>query len=298
MMAVGADIWKGRWMVVALLDGQFASARVASSLDAVREYLADAAVIGIDVPIGLPSPGERRESDRLTRAYIGPRWPSLFSTPSIDLLEAPSHAKANELARAQGRRGISAQAYGLRAAILEVQVVARTDERMYEVHPEASFVRANGGGHLTWPKTSWNGAMQRRRILAEQGIVLPDDLGPAGVAGPADVLDAAIAAWSANRIALGTAVSLPEGAERVGAVWGSATASCLEHRRSRALRSLAARASQRPVPIRCPNSRSLPGRVHERGPSGEVLDLAASESPGAKTEMPKCGRGLGASLSG
>ncbi|NUP38908.1 MAG: DUF429 domain-containing protein, partial [Streptomyces sp.] len=37
-----------------------------------------------------------------------------------------------------------------------------------------------------------------------------DELGPAGRVPPDDVLDAAAAAWSAHRIALGTAASLPD----------------------------------------------------------------------------------------
>jgi predicted RNase H-like nuclease len=47
------------------------------------------------------------------------------------------------------------------------------------------------------------------------GIVVPVDLGPAGrVAGVDDVLDAAVAAWSAQRIARGEARCLPDPPER------------------------------------------------------------------------------------
>jgi predicted RNase H-like nuclease len=51
--------------------------------------------------------------------------------------------------------------------------------------------------------------MLRRRLLASNGIELPDDLQDAGAAGVDDVLDAAAAAWSAARIAGGTARSFP-----------------------------------------------------------------------------------------
>jgi predicted RNase H-like nuclease len=47
-------------------------------------------------------------------------------------------------------------------------------------------------------------------LLAEAGIVIPDDLGHAGTAGADDILDAAVAAWSASRIAAGNAISLPD----------------------------------------------------------------------------------------
>ena len=41
----------------------------------------------------------------------------------------------------------------------------------------------------------------------------------AGVAGMANVLDAAIGGWSAARIASGHGESLPHGADRIGAIW-------------------------------------------------------------------------------
>ena len=40
--------------------------------------------------------------------------------------------------------------------------------------------------------------------------MIPDDLGHAGTAGADDILDAAVAAWSASRIAAGNAISLPD----------------------------------------------------------------------------------------
>jgi predicted RNase H-like nuclease len=103
--------------------------------------------------------------------------------------------------------------------ILEVQPVAQQDSRVYEVHPEVSFVQANSGMALRWAKASWNGVTLRRRILADHGIVLPDDLGETGAAGIADLLDAAIAAWSAARIAGGKAEAMPDRTSRVGAIW-------------------------------------------------------------------------------
>jgi predicted RNase H-like nuclease len=39
---------------------------------------------------------------------------------------------------------------------------------------------------------------------------VPDDLGAAGRAGADDVLDAAAVAWTASRLAAGTAVSFPD----------------------------------------------------------------------------------------
>jgi predicted RNase H-like nuclease len=54
----------------------------------------------------------------------------------------------------------------------------------------------------------------RRLALAAAGIVVPDELGEAGTVPVDDVLDAAAAAWTADRIGRGEAISVPEAAER------------------------------------------------------------------------------------
>jgi predicted RNase H-like nuclease len=214
----GADVWRGQWVVVVLERGRFCSALLAPTLAAALDQLADVVVVGVDMPIGLPDPGASREAERLARAYVGPRWPSVFIPPSASMARAANHALANELVPVGGTK-VSAQAFALGKHILAVQPLAAADERLHEVHPEVSFTCANGDRHLAWPKSSWNGVQLRRSILDSQGIRLPDDLGLAGRAGVADLLDAAIVAWSAERIAAGTAESFPPGAGRIGAIW-------------------------------------------------------------------------------
>ncbi len=74
-------------------------------------------------------------------------------------------------------------------------------------------------GHpLPWPKKTWNGLNLRRSLLASAGMVLPDEVSADVPA--VDLLDAAAAAWSAHRYALGVGRSLPSDATaRIGAIW-------------------------------------------------------------------------------
>jgi predicted RNase H-like nuclease len=215
----GADVWKGQWVVLVLNNGRFDRAFLSATIGEVVARAADAQVIGVDMPIGLPEPGQRRPADVLARKYVGSRWQSVFMTPSIELLNAPSHAVANVVAKAEGWDGVSAQTYALKTMILQVETVAAREARLYEVHPEVSFVRANAEVPLPWSKASWNGQAIRRRILEERGIIIPGDLGEAGVAGAADVLDAAAVAWSAARVAADQGEPLPEGGPRIGSIW-------------------------------------------------------------------------------
>ena len=74
-------------------------------------------------------------------------------------------------------------------------------------------------------KKTWVGASERQAALAEQGIKLGAiDVPVESRAAVDDVLDAAAAAWSARRVLMGHAVSLPAGADpadprRSPAIW-------------------------------------------------------------------------------
>lgn len=182
------------------------------------------AVVAIDMPIGLPDHGPR-QADRLARAVVGRRGSSVFPTPVRAALAAGTHAEATIISVQLTGRGLSRQAYALAVKILEVDRWARTaSPPPIEVHPEVCFATM-AGRPLRYAKSTWAGAVERRRLLAEAGIVVPDDLGLAGeMAGPDDVLDAAAAAWTANRFLQGRAVSYPPTPERFGdglqaAIW-------------------------------------------------------------------------------
>jgi Protein of unknown function (DUF429) len=102
---------------------------------------------------------------------------------------------------------------GMRHRIVEIAHLAAADERVFEVHPEVSFRELLG--RTPSPKRTGSGASERRLAPADAGIDLPDLPHPLD-----DVLDAAVAAWSAMRYARGKALPLPHGYQaRVGAIW-------------------------------------------------------------------------------
>lgn len=214
----GADVWKGQWVVIVLNDGAFERGFVASEFSMAMSELDDVVVIGVDIPIGLPTLGERRPSDLEARAFVGPRRSSVFFTPSRELLMCDTAQEANRLAREQGVSGIAAQTFGLKKQIVAVAPWAEGDERIFEVHPEVSF-REAAGHVLPWPKSSWNGQMLRRSVLASHGIEIPETVPSLGAAEASDIVDAAIVAWSASRIAINQALPMPLGGGRIGSIW-------------------------------------------------------------------------------
>jgi predicted RNase H-like nuclease len=84
---------------------------------------------------------------------------------------------------------------------------------VYEVHPEVSFAALNGGVGLVGRKQSVEGQAMRMTLLARdfgferiQALVTSC---PRRMAATDDVLDALVALWTARRIALGVALTLP-----------------------------------------------------------------------------------------
>ena len=208
----GADVAKGRWVVVVLHDGDFDRATVTKTLAEFFRAAQDLEVLAVDIPIGLPEGKEHRQCDLAAREFLRPRSSSVFSTPPRPVIEEPTYAEANRLSKSEFGTGVSCQAHALRAKILEVDPIAVSDDRIIEVHPEVCF-RAIKGSPLDHSKHSWNGQTERRRLIAGAGINLPDHIPDAGKVPSDDLLDAAAAAWTAWRVALGIAKVLPESAE-------------------------------------------------------------------------------------
>jgi predicted RNase H-like nuclease len=214
---VGIDGVRGGWVAVELADGKFASLAFERQLaDLARRY-PTAAVLAADIPIGLPGDvtgdGGRREADAAAREYLGPNAGRVFATPSRRHLEALREGSTYSTARPQwvsaGLGAVSAQSFQLGTKILEADALRETEPRLREIHPEVSFQAMNDGQHLRFAKKTWNGFVERWALLEAVDLLVPigtAELGPSAVD---DVLDAAAAAWSAERIRQRLGKSLP-----------------------------------------------------------------------------------------
>lgn len=201
VLVTGVDACGSGWVAVTLTPSG-ASVAVAATLGA----LPLAGITGIDMPLGLPADGWRT-ADLLARRALGRRGCCVFAIPPRAVWARDSYAEANRCCRELTGRGLSAQAWGLRGKLLEADGFRRQAAcRLCEVHPELSFAEL-AGAPLAETKHSPAGRARRRALLAGAGIPLP-----ASVPGAAedDLLDAAAVAWSARRIAAGTARVLPD----------------------------------------------------------------------------------------
>ncbi len=209
---LGVDACKTGWIGI-VLERDRVWAHYASTIGelvSTAESAGELAVVGIDMPIGLPDVGRRR-ADVQARQVVGPRRSSVFTTPVRPAVDAGDYAATVRVSRELTGGGISVQAFSLMTRIREVDTwVRECTQRVVEVHPEVSFAWM-AGATLLDSKHTWAGVERRRGLLNEAGIKLATDLGDAGrAAGVDDVLDAAAAAWSARRVAARTAISLPD----------------------------------------------------------------------------------------
>ncbi|GAB4082030.1 DUF429 domain-containing protein [Modestobacter muralis] len=212
MAVLGVDGWQLGW-VGARLEGR---AVQLLDLPTVAEVLAvpDVDVIGIDMPIGLSEDGVRA-CDELARHRLREfgAASSVFPAPVRAVLATDDYAEARALSRAATTppRAPSAQTFQLVRSIrsLDDALGDPPPDRVVEVHPELAFRVGLGG--VPDRKGTARGTVQR--LAALRAVMDVEDAladAPAGVP-MIDALDACAAAWSAQRLADGTAESVGDG---------------------------------------------------------------------------------------
>jgi predicted RNase H-like nuclease len=161
--------------------------------------------------LGLPDSGDQRLAEALARQRLPPgRKSSVFPTPMRTACEAPTWAEANALNKQACGRGLSHQGFGLTRKILEVDAWVRSGPgtTVAEIHPEVSFAAIDPACVVASKKTA-DGRAGRQAALRGVGLGLPEVRnGPTYAVD--DLLDACAVAWTARRVALGDAVSLPD----------------------------------------------------------------------------------------
>jgi predicted RNase H-like nuclease len=212
-VVLGVDGCRAGWVGV-VLDGETATAIVGATIGdlvtAARIAHPELAVVGIDIPIGLPDSAPR-QADRLARTRLpNGRKSSVFPAPARVATAATTHPEASTANREATGVGLSVQAFGLVPKILEVDAYVHSPKscRIVEVHPEVSFA-AMDPGCVVLSKRTPAGHQARQDALRAAGVVPPAYVRRQGYTAD-DLADACAAAWSARRVAAGVAESLPD----------------------------------------------------------------------------------------
>ncbi|MFN0265004.1 DUF429 domain-containing protein [Tepidamorphus sp. 3E244] len=180
-------------------------------------------IIAIDMPIGLPDRTTTggRPPERSVRPLLGQRQSSVFGIPSRAAVFADDYAGACRLAQetSEPSRKVSKQAFHIFPKIREIDALMTPalQARVFECHPEAAFMQANGGpvpvpkkiaGRVNPPGIAW-----RIALLAEVGLpksMFAGGMSTTGRYAMDDLADAAACALTAWRILGGRAVRFPK----------------------------------------------------------------------------------------
>jgi predicted RNase H-like nuclease len=204
MRVAGVDGRRGGW-VVAIVD--LAAAPRLESLEYVAPLAPvlgrDLAVIAIDMPIGLSDEGPRA-CDQAARKLLQPHGTRVFpAPPRVALAHGDNYDAACRASISATGKSLSKQTWNLLPAIAEVDALAE-DDRIVECHPELAFALMQGHPVDERKKTPEGRAVRLnllRRWLPDLGDPAYGD----------DGLDALACAWSASRIAAGSAIVVPAG---------------------------------------------------------------------------------------
>ena len=222
----GVDGCRGGWLVVRqrLEDPASARAFIAPTFRDVLAIDPVPIVIAVDMPIGLPerTGAGGRAADAAVRALLGRRQSSVFAVPARSAVMQQEYGAACRaaLAASDPPRKVAKQTYHLFPKIREVDrlMTPGLQARVVECHPETSFWALNTRRPLDLPKKVKSrpyapGIEERRSLLEAAGYSAGLFATPpwrAGTAGDDDLVDATVAAWTAARVACGTARRFPE----------------------------------------------------------------------------------------
>ena len=224
-LLAGVDGCPSGWIAVIHPSGQPQKAQL-SRFEHFRELIdhqPTLTTIAVDIPIGLPdvaTPGGR-SADRLARANLGNRQSAVFAVPSRSAVACLDYAEACQVAlkTSEPARKVSKQTFNLFPKIREVDNLLSPDmqSRVFECHPELAFWALNDEIPLALAKKVKSrpnepGLEYRRQLLEKAGYsgdLLTQNPYPKSKVGPDDILDACVAAWSAERILSGTARCFP-----------------------------------------------------------------------------------------
>lgn len=208
MFVAGIDGCRGGWVSFKVdLPSLDTSVELIDVPSILRNKPDDLAILAIDIPIGLLDGS--RVCDKAARKLLGqPRGTSVFAAPCRAALSAKTHAAASATNLRITGRGLSQQAWGICPKIKQVDDAITTEcqKWVFEVHPEVSFWALAGRRSMAHGKKTKVGVDERLDLLRP---VFPDlerhlQNRPPSL-GKDDLLDAAVAAWTALSICKGEA---------------------------------------------------------------------------------------------
>jgi len=197
---VGVDGCRGGWLAVSLSPEGTPECSIFPDMAALWAAHRQAALILVDIPIGLPESTNDRTCDKEARKVLGVRRASVFPVPCRAAVYAPDYDAALNLnERITGKR-IFRATWNLIPRMRQVDQILQTDSRargvIREAHPEVLFWGLNQSRPMTSYKKNKSGEGERLEVLqqvygrAKATFEEQKENLPRNGAGPDDLLDA------------------------------------------------------------------------------------------------------------
>ncbi len=165
----GIDGCKAGWIVAEEVNKNELKIRLFSSLSQLEILAKNEVTVGIDIPLQIHDRGFRR-ADSEARALLKSRASSIFSAPAKKTLLAKTYTDACEVNFSVCGKKISKQSWFLFKKIKRSQITflqKKNNLKLYEVHPELSFMAMNNMKVLEYGKKTVEGFDLRYRLLKQ-----------------------------------------------------------------------------------------------------------------------------------
>ena len=173
---VGVDGCPAGWFSVALGEGDDHGYEVAvfSTFHEIVQHYNSAAIILVDIPIGLRESGpEERQCDVEARIMLRhPRRSSVFRAPTRKAAHQPDRRQASVVEHSLTGKKIGAHSWGIIPKIAEVDSFFHLHQPadfplVREIHPEVLFCSLNQECPMEYSKKKMEGRCERIHVLSQ-----------------------------------------------------------------------------------------------------------------------------------
>jgi predicted RNase H-like nuclease len=204
MFVVGVDGCRGGWLAVRLSRDGTSESRIFPDMASLWAAHRQAALILVDIPIGLTEAVNDRACDKAARKVLGPRRGSVFPVPCRIAVYAPDYDAALNLNETITGKRIFRATWNLIPGMRQVDELLQGESQargvIREAHPELLFWGLNKRRPMAFYKKDAAGEAERLEVLQRVYrrarpffLELKKNL-PAKSAAPDDLLDALAAA--------------------------------------------------------------------------------------------------------
>jgi len=212
----GIDGCRFGWVVAEEKTKGHLSIQLIESLNYLESVISKKAIAGIDIPLAIHKKGFRM-ADAEARVLLKSRASTIFSAPAKETLLSDNYNDACAINESICGKKISKQSWFLFSKIKEARTIfcqAHKKIKLYEVHPELSFMAMNDMRVIELGKKTDEGFKMRHKLVKKLFSKFDFEQTRANFkrcdVADDDILDAIAVLWSTQKIVANIASYVPK----------------------------------------------------------------------------------------